>query len=264
MVLVRNQVRRYGQGATPVVLAHGFGCSQSMWQYIIPLIEHLDIEIITFDYVGAGDSRKDAYNYEKYNSLDGYKQDLLEILHALNIEKCIFIGHSVSGMIGMLAAIERPELFSQLIMIGASPCYVNNDDYNGGFTNEDIYELLDMMEMNFSGWAQYMAPFAMQADKNKAEVAVLEDSFIANDPTIARQFAEVTFMADYRAYLKELCVHTHIIQCAEDSIVPLQVANYLTTNIKSSKLYILEAKGHYPHISHPIQLAELLAQICRR
>lgn len=260
----RNHVNRYGTGKTSIVLAHGFGCSQTMWKFIIPLMEHLDIEIITFDYVGAGTSQKDAYNFEKYSTLQGYKQDVLDVLHELKIDNCIFIGHSVSGMIGMLAAIEEPSLFKSLVMIGASPCYINIDNYNGGFDKQGIHELLDMMEMNFNGWAKYMAPFALQADEADTEVALLEHSFVDNDQAIARQFAEVTFMTDFRAHLCELAVPTYIIQCAKDSIVPLEVAHYLKKNIEQSELYILEAKGHYPHISHPAQLATLLTKICRR
>lgn len=250
-VSTRNHVKVVGEGEQVVILAHGFGCDQSMWQYIVPALEQ-KYKLILFDYVGSGHSDLDAYSTERYSSLYGYVQDLLELIEYYSLSNIIFIGHSISSMIGMLAAIQRPDYFKRLIMIGPSPCYLNDSNgYFGGFEKSDIIELLNMMEMNFSGWASFMAPLAMNNPEQPQFTKQLEQSFISTDPVIARQFAEVTFFSDYRAELGKLTTPTLIMQCAEDSVVPIQVGNYLHDNLQNSELVLMEAKGHYPHISHP-------------
>lgn len=257
-LLKRNNVKVYGNGEQAIVCAHGFGCEQSMWQYITPAFAE-QYKVIVFDYVGAGGSDLTAYNAEKYNSLDGYKQDLVEVIEYLNLKDVIVFGHSISSMIGMLAAIEKPELFSKLIMIGPSPCYLNMEDgFKGGFERSDVEELLEMMEMNFTGWASYMAPVGMGADAPAHLKADLENVFVSTNPKIAREFAEVTFFSDYRNRLGELTTPTLILQCAEDSIVPAHIGEYLHEHIPNNELAHMEAKGHYPHISHPRETVELI------
>lgn len=250
----RNHIKIIGEGTQVMMFGHGFGCSQEMWQYIVPAFEK-DYRIILFDYVGSGNSDVHFYTSERYSSLQGYAQDVLNIVEELQLEQVIFVGHSVSGMIGMLAAIAQPQRFSKLIMVGPSPCYINDGDYQGGFEKSDIDELLMMMEMNFTGWASYLAPVAMH-EENKHHAAALEESFVSTDPRIAREFAEVTFFADYRHRLHELQTPTLLLQCAEDSIVPLSVGTYLHEHIKNSELQVMEAKGHYPHLSHPAETIE--------
>ncbi|MGE7020699.1 alpha/beta fold hydrolase [Solibacillus cecembensis] len=253
-VMERNNVKIVGEGTQVIMFGHGFGCSQEMWQYIVPAFEK-DYRIILFDYIGSGHSDAHFYTSERYSSLQGYAQDVLDIVEELQLEELIFVGHSISGMIGMLAAIAKPQQFSKLIMVGPSPCYINEGDYQGGFEKSDIEELLTMMEMNFTGWASYLAPVAMH-EENKHHAATLEDSFVSTNPRIAREFAEVTFFADYRHRLHELQTPTLLLQCAEDSIVPLNVGVYLQEHIKNSELQVMEAKGHYPHMSHPIETIE--------
>ncbi len=250
-VMKRNNIKIMGEGTQVIMFGHGFGCSQEMWQYIVPAFER-DYRIILFDYVGSGHSDANFYTSERYSSLQGYAQDVLEIVEELQLEQVIFVGHSVSGMIGMLAAIAQPQRFSKLIMVGPSPCYINEGDYQGGFEKSDIDELLTMMEMNFTGWASYLAPIAMH-EENKHQAAALEESFVSTNPRIAREFAEATFFADYRHRLHELQTPTLLLQCAEDSIVPLNVGVYLQEHIKNSELQVMEAKGHYPHLSHPTE-----------
>lgn len=250
-IMKRNNVKIIGQGEQVILCAHGFGCEQSMWQYITPKFSNR-YKVIIFDYVGAGRSDISAYNNEKYASLNGYKQDILDIIDELHLENIILIGHSISSMIGMLAAIERPTAFEKLIMIGPSPCYLNTTDgYQGGFEKNDIEELLLMMEMNFEGWASYMAPVGMGSEAPKHLTDDLEQVFVSTDPQIAREFAEVTFSSDYRSRLHELQTPTLILQCAEDSIVPEHIGKYLNEAIKNSTLILMTAKGHYPHISQP-------------
>ncbi|WNS42389.1 alpha/beta hydrolase [Paenibacillus sp. MMS20-IR301] len=259
-VLARNKVRIIGKGEQTLVFAHGFGCDQSMWQYITPAFEN-NYRLVLFDYVGSGNSDLSAYSKEKYGDFGGYVQDALDVMEALQLRDVIFIGHSVSSMIGMHAAIERPELFAKLIMIGPSACYLNDSEgYNGGFERSDVAELLEMMEMNFAGWASFMAPLAMKNPELPELTKDLERTFIAGDPVIAREFAEVTFLSDHRAELSKSTLPTLIMQCSDDSIVPLEAGEYLHKHLSNSTFRQLEAKGHYPHISHPEETITLIRE----
>lgn len=259
-VIVRNNVKVIGEGQQTIVFAHGFGCDQNMWQYISPSFQE-DYRIVLFDYVGSGSSDKSAYTTEKYSSFQGYVQDVLDVIETLKLNHVIFVGHSVSSMIGMLASIEHPEYFDKLIMIGPSPRYLNEGDhYVGGFEQSDITELLDMMEMNFLGWAGFLAPIAMNNPEMPELTKELEQSFISADPVIAREFAEVTFLSDNRSELSKSTVPTLIMQCSDDSIVPIQVGEYLNRHLQNSTLRLMEAKGHYPHISHPEETITLIRE----
>ncbi|MCM0625384.1 alpha/beta hydrolase [Lysinibacillus sp. OL1_EC] len=257
-IVVRNNVTILGHGDQPLIFAHGFGCDQNMWRFITPAFMD-KYKIILFDYVGSGNSDINAYSSEKYQSLQGYVQDLLDIIETLSLQNSIFVGHSISAMIGLLASIQHPDYFKKLIMIGPSPCYLNDDGYRGGFERSDIAELLDMMEMNFTGWASYMAPIAMSNPDQPALTQELKQTFIAADPIIAKEFAEVTFLSDHRSELPKVSVPSLIIQCSEDSIVPISVGDYLHQHLKNSTLQLMEAKGHYPHISHPNETIQCIA-----
>lgn len=257
-ISIRNNIRIFGEGEQIILFAHGFGHDQNMWKHLTPFFTK-NYRIIVFDYVGAGNSDLSAYKQEKYKTLHGYKQDILDIIQTLNLRDIIFIGHSVSGMIGMLAAIEQPAYFKDFIMIGASPRYLNDrDGYAGGFEEEEIRELLTMMEMNFTGWASYLAQQVMDQSEGPALAKELENRFVTTDPEIARDFAEVTFMSDYRSQLPFMKVPTFIIQCSDDSIVPVEIGEYLNAHIPNSTLTIIEAIGHYPHISQPEDTAKLI------
>lgn len=259
-VVVRNNVKIIGKGKQPILFAHGFGCDQNMWRYITPAFEE-HYQIILFDYVGSGNSDFNAYQSQKYQSLQGYKQDVLDIIETLELQQVIFIGHSISSMIGLLASIERPDYFEKLIMIGPSPRYLNDrDGYVGGFELSDIMEILDMMEMNFSGWASFLAPIAMNNPESPKFTNELEQTFKSADPVIAREFAEVTFLSDHRSDLSKASIPILIMQCSDDSIVPIEVAEYLHQHLKASTLRLMTAKGHYPHISHPQETIDLIRQ----
>lgn len=246
----RNHVKIIGSGNTTMLFAHGFGCDQHMWRFIIPAFEQ-DYRIILFDYVGSGNSDLSAYHPERYATLQGYAKDILEICEDLQLEEVIFVGHSVSGMIGLLASIEEPKYFSRMVMIGPSPSYINDGDYKGGFERKDIEGLLDMMEKNYIGWANFLGPSIMGNAERPALGEELTQSFCSTDPVIARRFAEATFFSDNRKDLKYNKVKTLVLQCSEDMIAPLEVGIYLSAQLPHSVVKVLAATGHCPHMSHP-------------
>jgi sigma-B regulation protein RsbQ len=248
-VATKYNVKIHGRDdGQPVLFAHGFGCDQNMWRWMTPAFE-ADYRVILFDYVGAGDSDVTAYDEERYSSLAGYAADVLEICRELDLSDVIFVGHSVSSMIGALAVIEEPDRFSKLVMVGPSPRYVDDEGYVGGFTHEDILELLDSLESNYLGWSHAMAP-AIMANPDRPELsAELEASFCRTDPAIAGQFARVTFLSDNRADLARLRTPTLILQSAEDVIAPHVVGEFVHEAVPNSTLVTLNATGHCPHLS---------------
>jgi sigma-B regulation protein RsbQ len=255
----RNNVKTFGRGTQPLMLAHGFGCDQNMWRFITPAFED-DYRIILFDYVGAGKSDWSKYNPERYSSLQGYAQDVLEICEELQLTDVIFVGHSVSSMIGLLAAIEKPEFFSNIIMVGPSPCYINNEGYVGGFEKKDIEGLLETMEKNYIGWANFLAP-AIMGNKERPELGEeLTQSFCSTDPIIANQFAKATFFSDNRKDLSKLKTPSLILQCSEDIIAPVEVGKFIHRNLPGSTLKIMKATGHCPHMSEPDETIELIKE----
>jgi sigma-B regulation protein RsbQ len=256
-ILTRNHVTVFGNGDQPLLFAHGFGCDQNMWRFITPAFEK-DFKIVLFDYVGAGKSDISAYNEERYSDLNGYSKDVLEICHALDLKNIIFVGHSVSCMIGLLAAIKEPDYFSKLIFVGPSPCYINNDGYMGGFEQKDIEELLDTMDKNYIGWANFLAPAIIKNPERPELGQELTESFCSTDPKIARQFAKATFFSDNRMDLAKLHKPSLIMQCSDDLIAPLEVGDYLHANLPGSTLRVLKATGHCPHMSSPDETIEVM------
>lgn len=256
-VLKRNNVKVSGSGTRPMLFAHGFGCDQQMWRFITPPFEH-DYRIVLFDYVGSGKSDISAYDFDRYSTLDGYATDVLEICAALALRDVIFVGHSVSSMVGVLAANREPQRFSRLIMVGPSPRYINDVDYVGGFERADIEGLLDLMDKNYIGWANFLAPVVMKNDDRPELTRELHDSFCSTDPKITRRFAETTFFADNRADLGGVRVPSLIMQCSEDAIAPADVGRYLQRTLPGSTLHLLRATGHCPHVSHPEETVEAI------
>ncbi|WP_235318394.1 alpha/beta fold hydrolase [Planococcus sp. CAU13] len=258
-IIQRNNVKVTGQGTAAIIFGHGFGCDQLVWNEVIQEFKE-GYKVITFDYVGSGKSDKRAYSKERYNTLHGYKQDLLEVCDAFEETSFIFVGHSVSSMIGMLASIDRPELFSKMVMIGPSPHYLNEPGYRGGFDRSDISELLDMMEVNYKEWAKYLAPVAMGNEDRPQLAENFEQLLCSNDPVIARQFAEVTFMSDMRQELSELKAPTLILQTQYDAIAPMEVGKYVHDHIAESRLVVMDAMGHNPHISNAGETAAVIKE----
>jgi sigma-B regulation protein RsbQ len=259
-ILARNNVHVSGNAAAPPMLfAHGFGCDQNMWRYITPAFER-DYRIVLFDYVGSGKSDLGAYDEQRYSTLDGYAQDVLDICEALDLRDVIFVGHSVSSMIGVLAARQQPERFAKLVMVGPSPRYINDDGYVGGFERADIEGLLDLMDRNYIGWASFLAPVIMKNGERPELTAELQESFCSTDPRIARRFAETTFFADNRGDLADVPVPSLILQCAEDAIAPVEVGVYLSKTLPASTLRMMRATGHCPHVSHPDETIEAIRE----
>jgi sigma-B regulation protein RsbQ len=258
-VLRRNNVKVAGSGTQPMLFAHGFGCDQNMWRFIAREFES-DYRIILFDYVGSGNSDLGAYDAERYSTLDGYARDVLDVVHALDLRDIIFVGHSVSGMVGVLAANEEPDRFAHLVLIGPSPRYINDGSYVGGFERKDIEGLFEMMDRNFIGWANFLAPAIIKNPDRPELGAELVESFCSTDPVIARRFAEATFLADNRDDLARVTVPSLILQCADDMIAPESVGRYVHGALSRSTLAIMKATGHCPHMSDPEETVELMRQ----
>lgn len=259
-VLLRNNVTVLGHGTQVMLLAHGFGCDQNMWRFITPAFLN-DYKIVLFDYVGSGKSDLDAYSPDRYSNLTGYAQDILDICEALALKNVIFVGHSVSSVIGILSSIKAPHFFERLILVSPSPCYINHPpDYIGGFERSDVEGLLDIMEKNFIGWASFLAPMVMQNPDQPELTRELEASFCSTDPVIARRFAEVTFYSDNRHDLPNVKIPSLILQCAEDMIAPVEVGEYLHRHLPKSTLKLMKATGHCPHISHPEETIYLIKE----
>jgi sigma-B regulation protein RsbQ len=257
-VIGRNNVTVSGRAnGPPMLFAHGFGCDQNMWRHVAPAFAD-EYRIVLFDHVGAGGSDLSAYEPGRYASLDGYADDVLEICAELGLERVIFVGHSVSAMVGVLAAKREPERFEKLVLVGPSPRYVDEGDYVGGFSAEDIEGLLESLESNFLGWSGQMAP-AIVGNPDRPELGEeLTNSFCRTDPEIAKQFARVTFLSDNRADLPAVRTPALILQCADDVIAPRGVGEYVHARMPSSELVFLEATGHCPNLSAP---AETIAAI---
>jgi sigma-B regulation protein RsbQ len=246
----RHAVRVRGTGDRTVLFAHGYGCDQDVWNRVAPGFER-DFRVVTFDYVGAGRADMACYDPHKYATLDGYADDLLAICDELQLRDAIFVGHSVSAMIGVLAAIRAPGMLERLVMIGPSPCYVDHEGYRGGFSQGDIEELLGILDSNFVSWSATMAPVIMNAPDRPELAQELARNFCRIDPAVARQFARVTFLSDCRAQLPLLRQSVLILQCAEDAIAPVAVGEYMQRTMAASRLVLMRAKGHCPHVSAP-------------
>lgn len=256
-VASRNNVRILGDGAVTMVFSHGFGCDQNMWRFLAPQYSKR-FNTVTFDLVGAGGSDVTAYEAAKYASLSGYADDLIEIVDEFATGPVIFVGHSVSAMVGMLASIRAPDKFAAHVMVGPSPCYINEGSYVGGFTRDDIDSLLDTLESNYLGWASSMAPAIMGAPTQPELGEELTNSFCRTDPDIAKHFARVTFMGDNRADVPRLNAPTLIVQSSDDLIAPLAVGEYLQRTLPNSMLRVVENVGHCPHLSAPCASADAM------
>ncbi|MFI6564351.1 alpha/beta fold hydrolase [Streptomyces sp. NPDC050534] len=257
-IVRRNSVTVTGdpQGPT-VVLAHGFGCDQNMWRLTVPALAE-DHRVVLFDHVGSGRSDASAFSPERYSSLDGYARDVVEVCEALDLREAVFVGHSVSAMIGLLAADMAPDRIGALVMIAPSPRYIDDDGYRGGFSAEDIDELLGSLESNYLGWSAAMAPVIMRNAERPELGDELTNSFCATDPDMARVFARTTFLSDSRDDLKNVRVPTLVLDCTHDVIAPREVGAFVHEAIPGSTLVTLDATGHCPHLSAPEATNEAL------
>lgn len=253
----RHNVHVHGSGPATLFFAHGFGCDQNMWRLLAPTYAER-YRVVLFDLVGSGQSDLAAYDRKKYASLHGYAQDMLELVHELGEGPALFVGHSVSAMIGALASIAEPAAIAAHLMIGPSPCYINDGDYQGGFTREDIEGLLHTLDSNYLGWASNMGPAIMGAPGQPELGVELTNSFCRTDPEIAKQFARVTFLSDLRAELPKLTAPTLIVQCHDDLIAPRTVGEYMQRVIPRATLSVIDNVGHCPHLSAPSECSRAM------
>ncbi|MER5377073.1 alpha/beta hydrolase [Streptomyces sp. NPDC002553] len=261
----RNNVTVTGNPEGPVVvLAHGFGCDQNMWRLTVPALAE-DYRVVLFDYVGSGGSDLSAFSEDRYASLSGYARDVVEVCEALDLRDAAFVGHSVSAMVGVLAAGMAPERIASLLMVAPSPRYIDDDGYRGGFSAEDIDELLESLESNYLGWSAAMAPVVMGNGERPELGEELTNSFCATDPDMARVFARTTFLSDSRDDLKTVRVPTLVLECVQDVIAPREVGAFVHEAIPGSTLVTLDATGHCPHLSAPqatnVALTGFLAEL---
>jgi sigma-B regulation protein RsbQ len=258
-VLRRHNVSVSGSGKRIMMFAHGFGCDQTMWE---PVAKHFEDEfrVVLFDYIGHGRSDLSVYSAERYSSLQGYADDVVQIGRALDVHGGVFVGHSVSAMVGALASLSAPDMFSELVMVGPSPRYIDDDGYRGGFSGEQIEELLDFLADNHLGWSAAMAP-AIMGNSDRPELSArLENSFCSTDPDIARDFARVTFLSDNRRDLSSVQARTLVLQCSEDIIAPVEVGMYVHEQLPRSEFRMLQATGHCPNLSAPDEVAAAIRE----
>ncbi|CAN7521305.1 alpha/beta fold hydrolase [Acidovorax sp. LjRoot194] len=258
----RNNVHVSGSGAATIFFAHGFGCDQNMWRLMAPAYSRR-YKTVLFDLVGSGNSDLKAFEPSKYSTLQGYADDLVEIIREFAEGPVVVVGHSVSAMIGMLADIASPGLVAAHVMVGPSPCYINDGSYTGGFTRKDIESLLDALESNYLGWSSTMAPAIMGAPDRPELGEELSNSFCRTDPEIAKHFARVTFLSDCREQLQQLTTPTLILQCDEDMIAPVAVGEYMHRVLARSSLRIIENVGHCPHLSQPSASTKAMDEFLR-
>lgn len=250
-LLQRHNATFSGQGRRPMVFAHGFGCDQQMWRFVAPAFEP-DHRVVLFDHIGCGKADIKAYDPKRHASIAGYASDVAELIEAADLHDVVFVGHSVSAMIGVLASLQIPQRISRMVLVCPSPRYLNDPPhYLGGFERADIDGLLDMMESNLLGWANFLAPAVMGASGPRELTDELKASFCASDPYISRRFAAATFLGDNRADLPKVTVPALVIQCADDAIAPCSVGNYVRDHMPGSALELLDVAGHCPHMTHP-------------
>ena len=256
--LERNNVVVHGDpSAPPMLFAHGFGCDQNMWRFVWPEFEATH-RIVLFDHVGLGGSDLAEFDANRYATLDGYARDVLDICEELQLADVVFVGHSVSAMIGVLAAAEQPGRFAKLVLVGPSPRYIDDEDYRGGFSREDIDSLLESMDSNYLGWSSAMAPLIMGNPERPELGEELTNAFCRADPEIARHFAEVTFLSDNRDDLSRATTPCLVLQCSDDAIAPDSVGAYVAERLPDARLVQLEASGHCPNLSAPAETVEAM------
>lgn len=257
-IIRRNNIKVTGQGGPTLLLAHGFGCDQNMWRFITPQLER-HYRLVLFDYVGSGRSQLSAFDHDRYASLDGYAQDIIEICATLGLGEVTLVGHSVSGIIGLLASLQAPEYIASHVMVCPSPCFMNvPPDYEGGFEQQDLQSLIDLMDKNYIGWAHYLAPLVMGPGNGEALAGELSGSFCSTDPVVAKAFAMATFFSDHRHVLADAQHPSLILQSRWDNLAPPEVGRYMQAHMLDSSLEMLEVEGHCPHMSHPGLVVEAL------
>ena len=253
-ILKRNNVNVVGSGKHTLLLAHGFGCDQNMWRFVVPELSR-HFRVVLFDYVGSGRSDIAAFDGEKYSSIEGYASDVVDVCRAMDLKKATLVGHSISSTIGLMASINAPEHFANLVMICPSPCFLNlPPDYFGGFHEADLEELLSLMDKNYIGWAEYLAPLVMGASDASEMTKELSESFCTTDPRVAKAFAKATFFSDMRHLLPKAKHPTLVLQSSQDALASTSIGEFVRDEIPGATLKVIEAEGHCLHMTHPEQV----------
>lgn len=254
----RNNVTVHGDGDAVLVLAHGFGCDQRMWRFVLPMLTE-KYTVVLFDYVGSGNSQLSSFSVDKYSTLEGYASDVLDVIGTLECESVSFVGHSVSSMVGVIAALRDPNAISELIMVCPSPYFLNDlPDYEGGFEKSDLEELLQLMDKNYIGWAEYLAPLVMGVNASSELIGELSGSFCSTDPVVAKSFARATFFSDHRDLLPRCDARTLILQSESDALASVSIGQYVNAHMANSTLKILKAEGHCLHMTDAEETSSLL------
>ncbi|MFN2332237.1 MAG: alpha/beta fold hydrolase [Halomonas sp.] len=259
-IIARNNVNVIGSGPQTLMLAHGFGCDQTMWHYLTPELRS-HYTLVMFDYVGSGQSQLSAFSRSRYGSLEGYTQDINEICEALDLADVHFVGHSISCTIGLMASIADPGRFASHIMVCPSPCFLNDPpDYHGGFERADLEELISLMDRNYIGWATYLAPLVMGTNSSEVLIGEMTESLCSTDPLVAKIFAQATFFSDYRHLLPQARHPSLLLQSKTDSLANEDVGKYMYAHMPQSNLRVLPTVGHCIHMTHPaLVLGEIRA-----
>lgn len=249
-IQTRNNVKIVGNPSGPtLMLAHGFGCDQNMWRFMLPALVD-DYNVVLFDYVGSGNSDLGAFSVEKYASLEGYAQDIIDIINDLGLKDVSIMGHSVSATIAAIVSLRAPQAIKKIVMVCPSPCFLNHPPgYEGGFERSDLEELLELMDKNYIGWANYLAPLVMGTANSEELIGELSGSFCSTDPIVAKTFARATFFSDYRHILPDLTCSTLVLQSAADNLAGVKVGQYMAENLANSELLVVEAQGHCLHMT---------------
>jgi sigma-B regulation protein RsbQ len=230
-----------------------------MWRQVAPAFAE-NHELVLFDHVGAGGSDLSAWNRDRYASLEGYAQDVVEIADELDLGDAVLVGHSVSAIIGALAVTRAPSRFTGLVLVSPSPRYIDDPPYRGGFSEADIEELLESLDSNYLGWSGAIAPMIM-GNPDRPELAdELTNSFCRTDPEIARHFARVTFTSDNRADLARVDVPSLVLQCRHDAIASVEVGTSVRDALRDGRLVVLDAAGHCPQLSAPDQVVTAIRE----
>lgn len=258
-VIARNNVKCMGNNSSQkptLLMAHGFGCDQNMWRFLVPKLEK-DYQIVLFDYVGSGASDFSYYHSKKYAKLEAYAQDIIDICVALDLQNVCIVGHSISSIIGAIAAEQLLERVTNIVMVCPSPCFLNlPPDYMGGFEKEDLEELLSLMDKNYIGWANHLAPLVMGKVIENNFTQELSKSFCSTDPIAAKNFARATFFCDYRDLLSQISVPVLLLQSKVDSLASIEIGEFMHKQLKNSELHVIEAEGHCLHMTHPNEISE--------
>ncbi len=264
-IVIRNNVKITGVESGPtVILAHGFGCDQTMWRFILPQLEK-HFRVVLFDYVGSGQSLLTDYSVDKYSSLEGYAEDILDIIDELQLEDVTLVGHSVSAMIGSIAFMAKPDLIKRIVMVCPSPCFLNiPPDYQGGFQRGDLKELIGLMDRNYIGWAEYLAPLVMGGSQSPALIGELSGSFCSTDPVVAKTFANATFFSDYRHLLPKISCPVLMLQSSSDALADVSIGKYMAQQLPQSELAIIDAEGHCLHMTNPETISPIVVSFIQQ